>query len=287
MRLSLSLAVLVVSFFLLNQASSEEKPLTLSREECVSTLSPEAMNRKTASSSDVMAALSKAKTVGGEIVFEEMSADFIESLSKYFDTDPKITSRLEQFYALLFLIAREWGAKSSEALELDRSSAQNILRASRVFPDDALISSLESIETNWNQRTQRAHWDVKLSTDELRLPMNSGLGYLAFQHGICQKVHSLILYGGFKANIELNRDNNIFVRFEEPVDFYGAFGSRGVVDVDVTYVSLFDVEFHHGSRQGTSRVKIARREFEIKRHSWFLRFVSRMVSEKTTQPIDW
>lgn len=231
--------------------------------------------------------MKEVKTKDGAQVFVELGAKFIAELSSYFDIDPSKTSRLEQFYALMYVIGREMGRMQISELDLDPISAQKVLKASRVFPTDDLISNITAARIDWHHRTRQVEWRVDLALPELEIPLNEGNGFKAFQHGVCQQVQKLVLYGGFDALIEQTQDNNILVKFKNPVDFVGHFGSRGVVDVDVNFVSLFEIEFHRGSKLGTSKVRISKREFQQTSHPWWLRMVSRMVSESTTQPIDW
>jgi len=71
------------------------------------------------------------------------------------------------------------------------------------------------------------------------------------------------------------------------VDLYGNFGARGLVDVDISYVSVKSVEFLKGTPLGLVRAKVSQKEFEVDQHSFWLRVISRFVTDKSLQPIDW
>lgn len=257
----------------------------ISRDQCVTHLTDAYTKRVRASSDDVMKALLELKDKDLKPLIAKPSDELRFDLKKYFDSDPKKSSRLESFYALLYLISRE--INTEDEVHLDRASAQQVLKASRVFPSSELIEALEDVSFEWRPYSKRSFWTIKLSTPLMKLPMNDGKGFLAFEHGYCQQVEKLILDGGFQAFIQLNEAGNIDVKFKNPIDFEGKFGSRGVAEVEVHYISLYEIEFIRGTKLGASRTKIAKREFEINDHSWFLRFVSRMISDVSTQTIDW
>jgi len=234
-----------------------------------------------------MKALVTMKDTEGRILIPEISERLQLSLRKYFTGNSLNSSRLESFYALLYLVARE--VNSEEAISLDRLSAQNVLRASRVFPSSELIDSLQEVIFEWKPYSKFASWSIRLNKEFLKLPMNDGNGFRAFEHGFCQRVEALLLDGGFDFEVRENKTGNIHVKFKKPVDFYGEFGSRGIAHVEVNYVSLFEIEFLQGSKLGASITKIADREFERtdKQHSWFLKVIADLVSKRSTQTLDW
>lgn len=254
--------------------------------DCVTVFAPKEAVRAHATPQHVLLALSKLKKKDGTLLFQKFSSDLEEGVKTYFGADPKTSSRLEQFYALLYLIGRDLRNRDDD-IDLDIESARSVLNASQVFPTPQLVNAMKEVSVEWRPHSQTAEWEIKLSEDETVIPLNDGRGFKAYNHGFCQQVQKLHLYGGFHVSLSLRDRENIFVKFRDPVDFSGSFGSRGVADVEVSYVSLYDIEFHHGSKLGTSRCKIAQREFDTTDHSWFLRMVSGLISDKSTQVIDW
>jgi hypothetical protein len=71
------------------------------------------------------------------------------------------------------------------------------------------------------------------------------------------------------------------------VDLWGSFGSRGIVDVDVNYITIKSVDFLKGNAMGLVKAKLSRKEFEVNQHSFLLDLVTRFVTDKSVQPIDW
>jgi len=128
---------------------------------------------------------------------------------------------------------------------------------------------------------------MKLSRGEIVFPLNLGKGFKAYQHGFCQHAQRLIVYDELSLDIDELRNGNLEVTFRDPVDLEGRLGTRGVVDLDLQYIRVLRIEFLHGSRLGKTRARISAREFASHQHPWWLRWISRLVSESATQPIDW
>jgi len=276
--------MLRILFFLLLPHLALAGPL--SKTECVTVFSARESKRPRATPQEVLNALLKLKTADGSIVFSEISDELRTGVTKYFSAKPENSSRLEHFYALLYLMGHELRNRD-DVTELDLTSAKNVMKESKVFPNDLLTNAMASVKVGWRHYNRRAEWEVKLDTPELVIPLNDGKGFHAYNHGYCQEVDNLHIYGGFEVSIGLNKDQNIEVKFRDPVDFSGDFGSRGVADINVKYISLYEIEFQNGSKIGTSKAKVAKREFREVEHSWIFEILSGMVSEKSSQPIDW
>ena len=71
------------------------------------------------------------------------------------------------------------------------------------------------------------------------------------------------------------------------VDIYGSFGSRGFINVDINYVAVRSVEFNKGSEMALVMAKVSRKEFEINEHTWLLALVTKFVTDKSLQALDW
>jgi len=275
---------LFLAFFIAS-TPAEEHPEFMHESECITHLTDQQAHRPQGEIDGILKAITQLKdTVGIQLVVHP-SAELQRNLEYLYKVDPLKTSRLEQLYGLFWALGKE--LQSHDEVEFDAETMKNLLRVSKVFPTPEFIDNLSSISTDYHPRKARSHWNVKFSVSELNLKLNDGKGYRAYQHGWCQRVDKVILYGGFEAAVWKTEKGNISVHFEEPVDFEGSFGSRGVIDVNVRYCSLFDIEFLHGSKIAQSTVRIAKREFLTTDHSWLLRLVSSLVSESTKQAIDW
>ena len=71
------------------------------------------------------------------------------------------------------------------------------------------------------------------------------------------------------------------------MDLVGDFGNRGIIDVDINYVSLRSVEFYKGTVKGKVTAYVSEEEFKQNQHSPLLRLISRFVPDRSVQPIDW
>jgi hypothetical protein len=127
---------------------------------------------------------------------------------------------------------------------------------------------------------------VVFDAPEVRLPLNHGLGFGVVREGMCQHARELVFYGEFSFTLAM-KESGLEVHDFDKVDLFGTFGSRGIVDVDVNYVSIRSVTFMRGSIMGLVKAKISRREFEVNDHSFLLSLLSRVVTDKSVQPIDW
>jgi len=106
------------------------------------------------------------------------------------------------------------------------------------------------------------------------------------REGMCQHAKALVFYGGFSFCLAM-QNGNLEVSDFENVDLWGAFGSRGFINLDINYVSVKSVEFLRGNAMGLVKAKISRKEFEVNRHFFLLELISKLVTDKSVQAIDW
>lgn len=71
------------------------------------------------------------------------------------------------------------------------------------------------------------------------------------------------------------------------VDLFGDFGNRGIIDVDIQYVSLKSVEFFTGTINGRVTAFVSREEFSKNKHNPLLELVTKIIPDRSVQPIDW
>ncbi len=101
-----------------------------------------------------------------------------------------------------------------------------------------------------------------------------------------QEAQALVFYGSFSFKLKKNGENVEAYNFDG-VDLYGNFGSRGFVNIDINYVAVKSVVFHKASEMALVKAKVSRREFEINNHTWLLGLVTKFVTDKSLQPLDW
>jgi len=208
------------------------------------------------------------------------------ALTELFSRDADKVSKLEQFYGLLWLIAR-YKDIQDRRVDFNPADVKKILLAAKVFSTPEVPNSIASVTLFWSKAFKKATYAVKFDKEELRLSLNQGKGFATYREGLCQVAEELVFYGGFEFDVESTRKENFYVSNFKEVDLFGKFGSRGMVDVDINYVSVKSVEFLKGSPFGIVRAKVSRREFQINQHSVLLRMVTNFVTDKSTQPIDW
>jgi hypothetical protein len=234
--------------------------------------------------SSLLAAASQLKTLDHRQAVQKISEAQRAQLEKYFLGDARKVSRLEQFYSLLYWMTELVG--SPHEVALDVASVKRLLKTSQAFQSPLLIDSITGVLISWD-RQRGAKLNMTLSQKEIVFPLNQGRGFRAFQHGFCQHAQRLIVYGLLDISIQELESGNLEVTFHRPVDLEGRLGTRGMVDLNLQYISVFRLEFLHGSRFGRTRARIAPREFAMHEHPWWLRWISRVVSETSVQPIDW
>jgi hypothetical protein len=193
-------------------------------------------------------------------------------------------SKLEQFYTMLFHISR-YASHPGDGIVLDVSKVVNLLLSTRVFSDPDFPRQIAQIQLDRKDRA-RPHYRVMFDKPEVRLPLNRGFGFGVFREGMCQHAKALIFYGSFSFSLAIKNESLEVYDFDN-VDLWGTFGSRGVVDVDINYVAIKSVDFLKGNAMGLVKAKVSRKEFEVNQHSLLLELVTRFVTDKSVQPIDW
>ena len=193
-------------------------------------------------------------------------------------------SKLEQFYSLLFYIAT-YASHPGDEISFDLPRAVTLLLSSKVFSDPAFSRQIAWIRLTRKDRG-RPHYQVGFERPEVWLPLNKGLGFGIVREGMCQHVKALVFYGSFAFSLRMKSQGLEVSNFDN-VDLWGAFGSRGFVDIDINYVSVKSVEFQKGSVMGLVRAKVSRKEFAINRHSLLLELVTKFLVDKSVQAIDW
>jgi hypothetical protein len=205
------------------------------------------------------------------------------ALTALFDrSSPK--SKLEQFYSLLFYIAT-YASHPGDEISFDLPPALTLLVSSKVFSDPEFPRQIARIQLTRKDRG-RPHYQVGFDKPEVWLPLNKGLGFGIVREGMCQHAKALVFYGSFAFSLGIKSQGLEVSNFDN-VDLWGAFGSRGLVDIDVNYVSVKSVEFQNGSAMGLVKAKVSRKEFAINQHSFLLELVTKYLVDKSVQPIDW
>ncbi|HSB77373.1 MAG TPA: hypothetical protein VLM91_01195 [Candidatus Methylomirabilis sp.] len=218
-----------------------------------------------------------------EKLFHRQNRTLDQEMAKLFDrSTPR--SKLEQFYTMLFHISRN-ASHSGDEITFDVAKALNLLLSSKVFSDPNFPRQIVQIHLNRKDRAH-PHYQVVFNNPEVRLPLNTGLGFGVFREGMCQHAKALVFYGSFSFSLAMKK-TGLEVNDFDNVDLWGTFGSRGIVDVDVNLVSLKSVEFLKGNAMGLVKAQVSRKEFEANHHSFLLKLLTRLVTDKSIQPIDW
>jgi len=216
-------------------------------------------------------------------LFDQRNEEMDKDLLTLFDTSI-LRSKLEQFYTMLYYISRHATIEKDE-FTIDRDLTIKLLISSRVFTDREFPKNISSVFLSRKNR-KKPRYKVLFSSDRVELGLNYGDGYGISKVGMEQEAQALIFYGGFSFRLR-TRGENVEAYDFDGVDLYGNFGSRGIVNVDINYVAVKSVEFHKASEMALVKAKVSRREFEINKHTWLLGLVTRFVTDKSLQPLDW
>ena len=216
-------------------------------------------------------------------LFDQKNEEMDRNLIALFDTSI-LRSKLEQFYTMLYYISR-YATIEKDKLNIDRDLTIKLLISSRVFTDKEFPKNISNVFLSRKNR-KKPLYKVSFSDDRVELGLNYGDGYGISKVGMEQEAQALVFYGGFSFKLR-TRGENVEAYDFDGVDLYGNFGSRGFVDVDINYVAVKSVEFHKASEMALVKAKVSRKEFEINKHTWLLGLVTRFVTDKSLQPLDW
>jgi hypothetical protein len=211
------------------------------------------------------------------------AAQLRPQLQEMFDVK-RPNSKLQQFYRLLYVIARNSQADIGMGVTFDVITARRILVTARVFPDPAFPSHITAIRL---VSTDTIPEYTVTFTNTVNFPLNQGKGFRSWDDGYCQHAKALVFAQSFSFKMKEVRGGNLKVYKFGGVDLFGDFGTRGAVDVDLKYVRLAEVEFIKNSNLGKVKAYISKKEFETSSHSSLLRLVSQIVPNTSLQAIDW
>jgi hypothetical protein len=216
-------------------------------------------------------------------LFDKTNEEMDRKLRELFDTSI-LRSKLEQFYTMLYYISR-YTTIGEDELTIDRDLTIKLLISSRVFTDREFPRNISDVFLS-RKNIEKPFYKVLFSDDRVELGLNYGDGYGISKVGMKQEAQALVFYGGFSFRLRKKGENVEAFDFDG-VDLYGNFGSRGFVNVDINYVAVKSVEFHKASEMALVKAKVSRKEFEINKHTWLLGLVTRFVTDKSLQPLDW
>jgi len=202
--------------------------------------------------------------------------------SIFFGTPRK--TKLEQFFQLLYFIQKQRG-KGDLPITVGRPQITKILIAARVFTDPTFPDQIGSVTLAVDEKG-RPRYLVRFDRPEARFPLNGGVGFAIWEHGKCQIARSLVFYDGFNFRLRESGRNLVVDDFDK-VELFGDFGTRGIFDIDLSYVELERVEFLDGTDEGKVRSRVARREFKTNPHLFLFRWIGRVIPDTSRQRIDW
>ncbi|MCP4266957.1 MAG: hypothetical protein GY777_15530 [Candidatus Brocadiaceae bacterium] len=216
-------------------------------------------------------------------LFDQKNEEMDKDLIALFDTSI-LRSKLEQFYTMLYYISK-YATIEKDELNIDRDLTIKLLISSRVFTDREFPKNISDVFLSRKNR-KKPSYKVSFSNERVELGLNYGDGYGISKVGMKQEAQALVFYGEFSFKLRTKGENVEAYDFDG-VDLYGNFGSRGVINVDINYVAVKSVEFHKASEMALVKAKVSRKEFEINKHTWLLGLVTRFVTDKSLQPLDW
>jgi hypothetical protein len=216
-------------------------------------------------------------------LFNHKNEEMDRELTALFDVSI-LRSKLEQFYTMLYLISTYTTIEKDE-FNIDRDLTIKLLISSEVFTDREFPKNISDVFLSRKNR-KKPFYKVSFSSDRVELDLNYGDGYGISKVGMEQEAQALVFYGSFSFKLR-EKGENVEAYDFDGVDIYGNFGSRGFINVDINYVAVKSVEFHKASEMALVKAKVSRKEFEINEHTWLLDLVTRFVTDKSLQPLDW
>ena len=216
-------------------------------------------------------------------LFNQKNEEMDRELIALFDVSI-LRSKLEQFYTMLYLIST-YATIEKDEFNIDRDLTIKLLVSSAVFTDRKFPKNISNVFLSRKNRA-KPFYKVSFSSDRVELGLNYGDGFGISRVGMEQEAQALVFYGAFSFKLR-EKGENVEAYDFDGVDIYGNFGSRGFVDVDINYVAVKSVEFHKASEMALVKAKVSRKEFEINQHTWLLGLVTRFVTNKSLQPLDW
>ena len=216
-------------------------------------------------------------------LFDQRNEDMDRELIALFDVSI-LRSKLEQFYTMLYYISN-YATIAKDEFTIDRDLTIKLLISSRVFTERDFPQNISNVFLSRKNR-EKPFYKVSFSSERVELGLNYGDGYGISKVGMKQEAQALVFYGAFSFKLRKKGENVEAYDFDG-VDLYGNFGSRGFVNVDINYVAVKSVEFHKASEMALVKAKVSRKEFEINNHTWLLGLVTRFVTDKSLQPLDW
>ncbi len=206
-------------------------------------------------------------------------------LKSLFEHTPPRT-KMDQFYRMLYILAQIYPYDSKHAIKLDARSVSQILKVAGVIDNDSFLNRISKVRVTLADKNPL--YEVEYTGAKVALPLNQGKGFSIYRNGFCQKTEKLLFNQKFSFQMMwLHHNQNLLVYNYSGVDLAGLFGTRGLIDLDLNYVTLESVEFINGTNMGTVKAKVSKREFQENQHSWLLKVVTHFFGDKSTQPIDW
>ncbi|GAX59724.1 soluble lytic murein transglycosylase and related regulatory proteins [Candidatus Scalindua japonica] len=216
-------------------------------------------------------------------LFDQRNEEMDSALMALFDMSI-LRSKLEQFYTMLYYIS-SYATIEKDEFTIDRDLTIKLLISSRVFTDKEFPQNISNVYLSRKNR-KKPFYKVSFSSDRVELGLNFGDGYGISKVGMEQEAQALVFYGAFSFKLRKKGENVEAYDFDG-VDLFGNFGARGIVNVDINYVAVKSVEFHKASEMALVKAKVSRKEFEINKHTWLLSLVTKFVTDKSLQPLDW
>ena len=152
---------------------------------------------------------------------------------------------------------------------------REILVEAGVTPDEKFPKLIEKIKLKKSSLTP--YWELTFSEPEVRFPLNQGSGFRTFHHGLCQEAKALLFSSPFSFYIKRLKNGNTKAYKFDNVDIEGVFGTRGIIDIDLNYVSLVSLVFIRNSALGLVEGRVAEKEFVVNKHSWILKTINPLL----------
>jgi hypothetical protein len=169
------------------------------------------------------------------------------------------------------------------------AAVRRLFSAAKVVPNPDFAAKVKSVRVE-SDRLEDYQYNFKISfgDESVKLPLNQGRGFGIFRDGKCQHAQALIFRNTIAFRTRELVNENLLVHKFENVDLFGDFGARtALVNVDLNFVSLNEIEFIARTNRGRVKAYVSEEEFKKNKHPWLLSLIMRVIPDNSVQVIDW
>ena len=173
----------------------------------------------------------------------------------------------------------------NDTVSLNAPEVRQFLLSTDIVDDINFVEAITKVDVKKDGDSYG--YTVIFNRPFIQLSVNSGTGFYMLRNGKCQHLLSVEFSEEFKVKIKKNKKGKIVAYNFNHMDIVGDFGQRGIIDIDLNYVSIGAIEFTKNTQIGRVKGKVSKKEFLVNKHSFFFKTFSRLFSGTSEQPLNW